>query len=281
MEAVVAPLAALLDGVLTGMRRDVPGELGTAVTIAHPAPERGGGELQILAATGLGNVLTPVTTGRLWGPSLMAAGGEEPIVTADLWQDARWPHLTPDAVRAHLSPQHHEAVSRSLGVAALPGMWDDRGVVVLSVYLDRPADHDTLAVLTRHERLVTSAITIADVATRNATEANQVLDALASRAVIDQAKGAIMTVRRCDADEAWAVLRRASQEFNIKLRELARALIDHVGHAPGQQPDAADREANAVSRAAALVWLALTDEASQDPLDPGRVPMKILEPENS
>ncbi|MFI7679409.1 ANTAR domain-containing protein [Actinophytocola sp. NPDC049390] len=35
------------------------------------------------------------------------------------------------------------------------------------------------------------------------------LTALASRASIEQAKGAIMALRRCDVDEAWAVLRRA------------------------------------------------------------------------
>jgi ANTAR domain len=259
-ETVTAELAALLDGVLNGVRHDVPGEVGTAISIAHPAPEWGAGQLQILVATGVGQVLTPVTTGRLWGPSLMAADGEEPIVTTDLWHDSRWPHLTPEAVRAQLPSQHHDVVSRPLGVAAVPGVWDDHGVVVLSVYLDHPADDHTLAVLTRHERLVASAITIADVATRTTAQADQVLDALASRAVIEQAKGSIMAIRRCDAEQAWALLRRASQQFNVKVREIALALVEHIGNAPGQQPDAADLEVNvspAARRAAALVWQAL------------------------
>lgn len=119
---------------------------------------------------------------------------------------------------------------RPLGVAAVPGSWDDNGVV-LSVYIDHTADQRTLSVLTRHERLVASAITIADVATRSAAETDQVLDALASRATIEQAMGAIMTALRCDADEAWAVLRMASQQFNIKLREIALDLIGLIsGH---------------------------------------------------
>jgi hypothetical protein len=260
-DAVTQPLAALLNGVLNGVRRDVPGEVGTAISVAHPAPEWGAGRLQILVATGVGQVLTPVTTGQLWGPSLMAATGEEPIVTADLWHDSRWPHLTPEAVRAQLDPQHHDMVSRPLGVAAVPGVWDDQGLVVLSVYLDHPADDHTLAVLIRHERLVASAMTIADVATRTAAEADQVLDALASRAVIEQAKGSIMAVRRCDAEQAWAVLRRASQQFNVKLRELALALVEHIGNAPGQQSDDADLQVHAspaARHAASLVWQALT-----------------------
>ncbi|HEX4224926.1 MAG TPA: hypothetical protein VHZ97_21340, partial [Pseudonocardiaceae bacterium] len=134
--AVIAgPMIALLDGVLAGVRRDVPGEVGTAVSVAHPARRRDARQLQVLAGTGIGLVLTPITTGALWGPSLAAAELEEPVVSADLWQDPRWPHLTMDAVCAQLPGHHHLAVSRVRGAAAVPGVWDDAGLVMLSVYL--------------------------------------------------------------------------------------------------------------------------------------------------
>lgn len=262
---VTAPLVRLLDDVLVGVVRDVPGACGVAVSIAHPAPERGAGQLQVLSATGVGRVLPPITTGHLWGPSLLAAAGEEPIVTADLWHDQRWPHLTLDGVRARLPSAHHDEVARVRGVASVPGMWNGNGVVVLSVYLTHAADDHTLAVLIRHERLVASAITIADLATSSAEETDQVLNALASRATIEQAKGAIMAVRRCDADEAWAVLRRASQEFNIKLRELAVALVEQIGQAPATQPAGAvdqivaGRQARDAARS---IWDALTSSAA-------------------
>jgi hypothetical protein len=261
-DIVATPLTELLDSVLIGVRRDVPGEIGTAVSVGHAMQKRGAGRLEVLAATGIGQLLTPITTGHLWGPSLVVATGEEPIVTPDLWHDPRWPHLTLEAVRAQLPPRHRAEVARVVGVAAVPGVWDDQGVVVLSVYLDRPADNHVLAVLARHERLVASAITIADVATRSVGDAERVLDALASRAVIEQAKGSIMTLRRCDAVQAWAVLRQASQQFNVKLRELALAFVEHVGQAPAQHGADGDGQVvagEAARRAAVLVWRAITE----------------------
>jgi hypothetical protein len=47
------------------------------------------------------------------------------------------------------------------------------------------------------------------------------LDPVAARAVIEQAKGAVMLVYGLDADEAFAILRVRSQETNTKLRVLA------------------------------------------------------------
>lgn len=54
----------------------------------------------------------------------------------------------------------------------------------------------------------------------------QLQEALSSRAVIEQAKGMLMAQRGCSADEAFNVLRRSSQHRNIKLREIAGAVVD-------------------------------------------------------
>jgi transcriptional regulator with GAF, ATPase, and Fis domain len=56
--------------------------------------------------------------------------------------------------------------------------------------------------------------------------AEQLRAALASRAVIEQAKGIIMARSRTDADEAFEILRRASQRQNVKLREVARQIVE-------------------------------------------------------
>ncbi|WP_236566761.1 ANTAR domain-containing protein [Nocardia sp. CY41] len=47
------------------------------------------------------------------------------------------------------------------------------------------------------------------------------LDPVAARAVIEQAKGAVMLVYGLDAEQAFAILRVRSQETNTKLRVLA------------------------------------------------------------
>jgi len=50
--------------------------------------------------------------------------------------------------------------------------------------------------------------------------------ALASRAVIDQAKGKLMASQNCSADEAFQLLVRVSQRENIRLRDVAQRIVD-------------------------------------------------------
>ena len=52
--------------------------------------------------------------------------------------------------------------------------------------------------------------------------------ALDSRAVIDMARGILMNQQGIDADAAFDVLRRASQRENVKLREIARRLVEQA-----------------------------------------------------
>lgn len=56
--------------------------------------------------------------------------------------------------------------------------------------------------------------------------------AMETRAVIEQAKGKIMATNRCSADEAFAILVRASQRENVKLREVARRIVEDGEAAP-------------------------------------------------
>ncbi|MEU4091256.1 ANTAR domain-containing protein [Streptomyces sp. NPDC026673] len=56
-------------------------------------------------------------------------------------------------------------------------------------------------------------------------ENDQLRRALGSRAVIDRAVGMVMALTPCPGDVAWAVLVRASQYGNVKLRDVAAALV--------------------------------------------------------
>jgi len=59
--------------------------------------------------------------------------------------------------------------------------------------------------------------------------------AMKTRAVIEQAKGILMSQRRCDAEEAFALLAAASQRSNRKLRDIAQAIVDGVTASDGQR----------------------------------------------
>jgi hypothetical protein len=64
-----------------------------------------------------------------------------------------------------------------------------------------------------------------------ADEVVQLREALSSRATIEQAKGMLMLSRRCSAEEAFDVLRGLSQNTNVRLAEVAAALIYQLGTA--------------------------------------------------
>jgi hypothetical protein len=68
--------------------------------------------------------------------------------------------------------------------------------------------------------------------------------AIDSRAVIEQAKGALMLRYGLDQDTAFAVLKRWSQDSNIKLHTIAQTLVDWAtgnDAPPGEPRDSAER----------------------------------------
>ncbi|HYI59657.1 MAG TPA: ANTAR domain-containing protein [Microlunatus sp.] len=79
-------------------------------------------------------------------------------------------------------------------------------------------------------------------ATRAVTD-HAVAEATRHRAVIEQAKGIVMLAYQVDADVAFQVLRRHSQNTNTKLRDLAARLVDAV---QGMDLDAAPARIDAL-----------------------------------
>ena len=53
----------------------------------------------------------------------------------------------------------------------------------------------------------------------------QLGQALTSRAVIDQARGMVMALAPCSSEPAWDLLVDVSQHCNVKLRDVAAALV--------------------------------------------------------
>jgi len=242
----------LFDRILERVQHDLPDAVALAVTV-HP---RTGGATEY-ASCGFGSAYLAAQLSGLGGPAVDAAEYQVPVLSLELWSDDRWPALTADSIIDRVSG-HDDQVRSAKGAASVPGIWRSDETVVLSCLLNRPADAGTMATLVGYEQLISAALM-----TSAAQEGNDVADMLAvlqSRGAIEQAKGMVMACLRCDADEAWATLRRASHESNVKLRVLAVALVEHVGRTPAEQPGnaapiAPDERAR---KAARLLWAVLS-----------------------
>ncbi|MFF1444288.1 ANTAR domain-containing protein [Streptomyces sp. NPDC058295] len=57
------------------------------------------------------------------------------------------------------------------------------------------------------------------------TEIDQLRRGLAARAVVDQARGMVMVLAPCSSERAWDLLVDVSQRCNVKLRDMAVALV--------------------------------------------------------
>ncbi|MER6342852.1 ANTAR domain-containing protein [Streptomyces sp. NPDC001595] len=77
-------------------------------------------------------------------------------------------------------------------------------------------------------------------------EVEQLRRAMATRPVIDQARGVLMATHACTSEEAWDILREASQLSNTKLRTVAatvRASAEDASATPPEELDTALRKA--------------------------------------
>jgi len=154
------------------------------------------------------------------GPCLDAARTGLHVLVNDVRAEGRWPDYAPAAADA--------GVGASLSV---PLEIDGSGRGALNIYVGQravfpPAVVDIALELARFVDVVT---TLTGERTRALVLAEQMEQAMHSRAVIEQAKGVIMRGRGCTAGEAFEVLTRMSQKSHVKLRDLCERLVDQVG----------------------------------------------------
>ena len=153
------------------------------------------------------------------GPVLEALSGGGPVGCPDTLRDTRWPEYASAALR--------HGVRCSFTMASRPGP----EAVTLSMYSARPRLLEP-GQLELAELLVAFGDTVvgnaADYADARRT-ARQLREAADSRSIVDQAKGMLMQASGCTADEALQWLRRASQERNIRVADLARAVVESGG----------------------------------------------------
>ncbi|MEA2826003.1 MAG: hypothetical protein QOG43_442 [Actinomycetota bacterium] len=153
------------------------------------------------------------------GPCVDAIREHQVFLTGSLSQERRWPLFSH---RAYLATGVESILSLRLFAAedtmgalnlysTQPDAFDDQDVAVGSVF----AAHAAVALANAHRQanLESKAVT---------------------RDVIGMAKGIIMARQNVSDDEAFDVLRRASQRMNVKLRELAARVVHP--ESPGGTP---------------------------------------------
>ena len=164
-----------------------------------------------------------VQYGHNEGPCLTAMRAGKSVLIDDLAADERFSEYRPRAL--------------SLGVRSslsLPLNGGNHAVGALNLYSRRSNAFGPVekAEATRFASEASRALNLAVRMAHSVEITDQLRAALVSRTVIDQTIGIIMGQNRCDADAAFAVLRAASQNRNIKLRTVAAEIITAVSNKP-------------------------------------------------
>lgn len=154
------------------------------------------------------------------GPTLAAM--HEPVVVVARFPDARWPVLGERPTASGM----RSAVAYTIAVVRPQG--DSECLGSLTLYSARddgfgPRAQQLGLVLAAH-----AAVAVTAVLERNVLErvGHDLREALSSRDVIGQAKGILMERMRLTPEDAFDVLRRASQTLNRKLLEVAERLAE-------------------------------------------------------
>jgi GAF domain-containing protein len=161
-----------------------------------------------------------LSTGQ--GPCLDAIAHKLTFYADELGTDPRWPEFGPEAAAKGM---------RSL--LALP-MATDGTLGALNLYARYP---QAFGVIDRTRGLLLASMAGFACSTARSHEdeerrAENLHAALVTRELIGQAQGILIERERISADQAFHVLRQASQHLNVKLREVAQDLVD-----TGERPD--------------------------------------------
>ena len=152
-----------------------------------------------------------------FGPCLDAAKTGQTIIVDTRKDDSAYPEFARVAGRAGV--RHVVSVGMPLAQRCIGG---------LNIYRATDAPFDPEFVEHAEVFAGFAAVAVANVTSyANAVnDAAQMRAAMESRASIEQAKGIVMVRDRCNPDEAIDILKRTSQQQNIKLRDLAQTIIE-------------------------------------------------------
>jgi len=159
------------------------------------------------------------------GPCLHAMRDGQMVRIEDTAEKAYWPEF-----------EAHAASHGIRSCLALPLNADGKPVGALNLY-SREASAFGVAEARRAENFAENASGALSLAMRLASHTTlieQLRSSLTSRTVIDQALGIIMAREHCTQARAFGILRSASQNSNVKLRDIASAVVTSITGEPPQ-----------------------------------------------
>ncbi len=153
------------------------------------------------------------------GPCMDAGRGGVVLRIDDMHTEERWPDYV---ARVRVSTPVRSSLS-------VPLPYQGSVIGALNIYSGEVAAFarpESLAAGLDTAETIAVAVANADAHWRLGEQARNMRLAMDSRAVIEQAKGVLMAQRHVTAEQAFEILRDASQRYNRKLREIAEGIVE-------------------------------------------------------
>ncbi|XVQ10313.1 ANTAR domain-containing protein [Spirillospora sp. CA-255316] len=156
---------------------------------------------------------------RRHGPVFDVVQNRIPVSSADILAETRWPEAMTDML------------CRGVRTFSTTPHLNEPVLVTLTLYGVSPR-----SLATGQHALASLLVAQSSAAMSNVIQygsvhrtAVQLQEAVEARAVVDQAKGILMHALGCDADQAFAEMRRISQTRHVKLTALAQRIVGDQG----------------------------------------------------
>ena len=156
------------------------------------------------------------------GPCLDAIEEEVPQIEADLRTGSSWPALARAVVES-------TPVRGAMGFRLLI---DRRKIGALNLFSDTPGAFTSAAA--EHASMLAAFASVTATAIGRGEDIDSLRSGLVSNREIGKAVGLVMAAQNLSADEAFDLLRRTSQQVNLKVADLARTVVEN--HSVSQKP---------------------------------------------
>lgn len=213
--------AALADIVYRGTTaEEVYTALCNAATLLVPHCDhaslmlmRHGKAVTVAASDDIARIVDDIERATGEGPCLDAISSEAAQLEADFRTPTQWPAMARGVL-------NRTPVRGAMGFRLKV---DDQKVGALNLFTDKPGVFDADSASKAIILTAFTAVTVA--AVMNGQEASTMRDGLESNREIGKAIGLIMALHDVNGDEAFALLRKSSQDLNVKIADLASTVV--------------------------------------------------------